>query len=278
MGKTVGKRITYDGIGLHTGQRIRMALCAANAGSGIVLVRTDQDGAHIPARATHVVATALSTTLGKNGATIQTTEHILAAAYGLGIGNLRIELDGPEVPIADGSALPFVHLLQEAGIVDATAGHSPAQMEVAIRPPPIRRVEGEASIAIEPASSLEIAYTIHFDHPKIGTQQFVYHHSPARFIEQIAPARTFCLLKDVERMRAAGLARGGSLDNAVVLDETGILNAGGLRFPDECARHKVLDLLGDLALLGHPLHGRIEAVRAGHRLHVALVRAIPSSP
>jgi len=255
------------GIGLHSGRAVCLTLAPAETG-GIVFVRTDL-GVRIPAGTDQVVATHLSTTIGQDGVEVQTIEHLMSAIYATGIDHLLVRLDGPEVPIADGSALPFVALLQAAG------RRRVAGMRVVMAPPSeIVVCRGERRIALRPAAEFSIACTIQFDHPQIGHQTYCYHHSPEAFVRDIAPARTFCFERDVGAMRAQGQALGGSLDCAIVLTESGMLNDGPLRFPDEFVRHKILDLLGDLALLGQPLAGAVEAVCAGHALHAELVRRI----
>ncbi len=273
---TIGKSVRYEGVSLHRGEIVCVNFCPAKAGSGIVFVRTDC-GVEIPAHADHVVETRLSTTLGIDKIRIQTTEHILAAAYGLGILNLRIELNGPELPIADGSALPYVNLLLDAGIVHPNADAQDRVPMTLDAPLFVAGPQGTAAwISASPLDALDalsLSYTVDYD-PPAGAQHFCYDHSPKAFIEQIAPARTFAFMKDVEEMHAAGLALGGSLENAIVFSGLGLLNPEGLRFEDEPVRHKILDLIGDLALLGRPLLGKIEAVRAGHALHLRLVQQI----
>ncbi len=272
-GTTIKKRVSMVGIGLHSGADVCLTLVPSDA-EGIVFIRTDV-GKVIPADADHVVSTRLSTTLGVDGVEVGTVEHLLSAVYAFGINRLTVELDGPEVPIGDGSALPFVALLQEAGMA-SSACERPSPIPIA----PITVTEGRGRIAFQPATEgpfderLDITCKIAFDHPVIGEQSFVYRHSPQAFIREIAPARTFCMERDVVRMRAQGLARGGSLQNAIVVGESGVLNPEGLRFHDEFVRHKILDLLGDLALLGRPLVGQLETERAGHHLHGKFVRRI----
>ena len=255
------------GVGLHSGRTVCLTLSPAETG-GIVFVRTDL-GVRIPARIGQVVATRLSTTLGQGGVEVQTVEHLMSAIYAVGIDHLLVKLDGPEVPIADGSALPFVILLQQAGRRRASG------VREAMAPTSeINACRGERRITLRPAAELSVDCTIQFDHPDIGRQTYRYHHSPEAFVRDIAPARTFCFEKDVAQMRAQGQALGGSLDNAIVLTESGMRNDGPLRFPDEFVRHKILDLIGDLALLGRPLVGAVEAVYSGHALHAEFVRRI----
>jgi len=267
---TIEKAVSMTGVGLHSGRTVRLTLEPAETG-GIVFVRDDRR-VRIPVEIGRVVATRLSTTIGQDGVEVQTIEHLMSAIYAAGIDHLLARLDGPEVPIADGSALPFVALLEEAGWRLASGARvtmAPAsEMDLC---------RGDRRIRLQPAAELSIDCTIQFDHPKIGRQTYRYLHSPEAFVRDIAPARTFCFERDVAQMRAQGQALGGSLDNAIVLTESGMRNDGPLRFPDEFVRHKILDLIGDLALLGRPLVGAIEAVCAGHALHAEFVRRIQTN-
>ena len=243
----------------------------APVGTGIVLKRVDLGSAPIPVREADIVSTVYSTTIEFEGARVQTVEHLLAALYAFEIDNLFVELTGGEVPIADGSAIPFIHLLLEAGQVEQDC----IRGECAVAEPVTLVDRGGAKwITLHPASSLEISYTIEFDHPLISKQSYIYQHSPDAFVREIAPARTFGFLSDVKRLFENGLIQGGSLENAIVVGESKILNEGGLRFSNEFVRHKILDLLGDLALLGIPIVGRIEAHHAGHQLHTRLIEAL----
>jgi len=243
----------------------------ASPHTGIVFVRTDQDGHTVPARQEYLEATRLSTSLSRNGIRVATVEHLLAALWALGVDNARVEVDGPEVPILDGSAAPFVEALGEVGLKRQNA---PRRFLTMLQP--ISVADGEKRLAIFPANDLRAAYAIDFSHPAIGYQEKAFRLSPHAFAEELASARTFCLVQDVEAMRRQGLALGGNLSNAVVVGDDGILN-GPLRFPDEFVRHKLLDLIGDLALLGHPLRGHVVGFKGGHRLHAALVGKILSN-
>lgn len=267
--KTIQNEVSCSGIGLHSGEKIYLKLVPAAEGSGILFCRTDLGRVLIPANASHVVSTHLSTTIGFEGATVQTIEHLLAAISAFGIDNLMIELDGPEVPILDGSAAPFAELLLEAGIA-----HQKKTKKVVQVIEPVTVSEKGKYVTISPSSVLEISYKIEFDHPLISSQAYSYQHSPENFITEIAPARTFGFLKDVQMLQSMGLARGGSLENAIVIGEEQVLNEGGLRFSDEFVRHKILDLIGDLSLLGMPILGRIEAVCSGHMLHARLIKEL----
>ncbi|MGB3941578.1 MAG: UDP-3-O-acyl-N-acetylglucosamine deacetylase [Candidatus Manganitrophaceae bacterium] len=267
--QTIRKPVFCEGVGLHSGKKVHLRLLPAPVGTGIVFSRTDLGRLPIPATASHVVSTQLSTTIGVEGATVQTVEHLLAALSAFGVDNLVIELDGPEVPILDGSALSFAALLTEAGVV-----RQKEEKEFLQVAEPITVSEGEKYITLSPSSFFDVIYHIRFDHPMISSQSFSYRHSSEAFVREIAPARTFGFLKDVERLQAMGLARGGSMESAVVISEDRILNKEGLRFSDEFVRHKILDLIGDLSLIGMPIKGRVEAFCAGHMLHARLMRKV----
>lgn len=266
--KTVSTKVGISGIGLHSGIYTKVELRPAPAGSGITFVRADLDGLRIPALQASTTALEYSTTVGKDDASVGTVEHLLAAVIAFGVTDIDIQIDGPEVPIVDGSALPFVHLIEAAG-VRALAADVPV---LRIRQP-IEVVEGQKSIRITPSNRLIIKYRIDFDHPVIGRQSVHFDFAHESFAKKIAGARTFGFVRDVEQLRAAGLARGGSVENAIVLDDRGVIN-GPLRYRDEFVRHKVLDLIGDLALIGRPLVGEITANRAGHALHSRFVEKI----
>jgi UDP-3-O-[3-hydroxymyristoyl] N-acetylglucosamine deacetylase len=270
--RTVAKRASVSGVGLHSGRPASLALAPAPADSGITFVRTDL-GVEIPARADLVVDTVLSTSLGSGRARVATVEHVLAALSGLGIDNCRIEVDGPEIPILDGSAAPFVWLVQEAGIERQRAGK---RFLVIDQPVEVR--EGDKLARLDPAGEMSVRFTVDFDHPLITDQTYEFRLSDRRFAREVAPARTFCFLRDIELMKSRGLAQGGSLDNAIVIDEFSILNPEGLRFPDEFARHKVLDAMGDLSLVGMPVIGALTAVKSGHAMNQGLVRKVLATP
>jgi UDP-3-O-[3-hydroxymyristoyl] N-acetylglucosamine deacetylase len=264
--QTIRRAVTIEGIGLHSGKRARMTLSPAPPDSGIVF-RIGRDGQPIPAAPESVVDSHYATTIGCNGIRIQTVEHLLAAAAGLRIDNLDVELDGTEVPAVDGSAKPFVALLNSA----ARTAQSPRRRPITI-PQSLRVGSGSRWIRIEPAGEFRISYTLDNDHPAIGTQVVSVVPTEESFINDYAPARTYGFLKDLGVMRKHGLALGGSLDNAIVVGKRGTLN--GLRYRDEFVRHKVLDLIGDLALLGRPILGHVIARNAGHALNFELVVAI----
>ena len=266
--RTIAEKISCTGVGLHTGKPVQVTLHPARAGSGIVFIRTDT--AHpieIPATPASLARTHLATTLGRGDVQVDTVEHLLAAFYGLGIDNARVEIDGPELPGMDGSAASFAFLIRSAGGFEQAAARRAIRVR---RPLEIR--DGDRWIRVEPCRTLKISYEIDFDHPLIRRQQLRdYVLSAERFEREIAPARTFGFVADVQALWRAGRARGASLDNTLVLDRTRVLNRSGLRFADEFVRHKVLDLLGDLALLGARLEGHVRVKRGGHALHQRLV-------
>jgi UDP-3-O-[3-hydroxymyristoyl] N-acetylglucosamine deacetylase len=266
--KTINTDVAITGIGLHSGIYTTVELVPAPAGSGITFVRADLDGLRIPALQASTTALDYATTVGKDDVQVGTVEHLLSALMACGITDVDIHIDGPEVPIIDGSALPFMHLIDAAGVRELGV-----DLPVLRVHEPIELVDGEKSIRIVPANRLIIKYRIDFDHPMIGRQSMHFDFGHDSFLRKIAPARTFGFMRDVERMRAAGLARGGSVENAIVLDDRGVVN-GPLRFKDEFVRHKILDLVGDLALIGRPIVGEITAHRAGHAMHSAFVAEI----
>lgn len=268
--RTLKSPVSCAGIGLHSGERVKMTLRPAAAGSGIVFVRTDAARpVEIPARAELVVDTRLATTLGLGGLRVGTVEHLLSALNGLGIDNVRVEIDGPEVPIMDGSAAPFVYLLRTAGI---ELQRRFKRFLVVREPLEVR--EGDRLAQILPAPQLSVTCTIDFDHPLIKDQELLVTLSDRAYHREIARARTFALRRDIEGLQRAGLARGGSLENAIVVDDFSILNPEGLRFPDEFVRHKVLDVIGDLALCGMPVIGHFVSYKSGHALHQRLVQTL----
>ncbi|MEO8033648.1 MAG: UDP-3-O-acyl-N-acetylglucosamine deacetylase [Acidobacteriota bacterium] len=266
--KTINTNVSITGIGLHSGIYTKVELHPASAGSGITFVRADLHGLRIPALQASTTALDYATTVGKDDVSVGTVEHLLSSIMACGITDLDIHIDGPEVPIVDGSALPFMHLIDAAGVRELDADVPVLRIQH-----PIEVVDGDKSIRITPSNRLILKYKIDFNHRSIGRQSmhFDFHHDS--FLKKIAPARTFGFMRDVEKMRAAGLARGGSVENCIVLDDQGVVN-GPLRFRDEFVRHKILDLLGDLALIGRPIVGEITANRAGHALHSRFVEKI----
>lgn len=270
--RTVAKRVSCTGVGLHSGKPATLTLAPAPADSGITFVRMDL-GVEIPARNEHVVDTTLSTSLALGAARISTVEHVMAALLGMGIDACRVEVDGPEIPILDGSAAPFAALVHEAGVKLLPAGRRYLVLDQAVE---VR--DGDKLARLEPSDAFGVEFTADFGHPLITNQSFRVTLGDRAFEREVARARTFCFLRDIERMQAMGLARGGSLENAIVVDEFSILNPEGLRFPDEFARHKVLDAIGDLALLGLPVLGTLIAVKSGHAMNQALVRKVLADP
>lgn len=266
--KTINTTVSITGIGLHSGIYTTVELQPARPGSGITFVRADLQGLRIPALQASTTALDHATTVGKDDVQVGTVEHLLSAIMACGITDVDIHIDGPEVPIIDGSAVPFMHLIDAAGVRDLGA-----EIPVLRLRQPVEIVEGDKSIRITPSNRLVIKYKIDFNHPVIGRESFHFDFGHDSFLRKIAPARTFGFMRDVEKLRAAGLARGGSVENAVVLDDRGVVN-GPLRFKDEFVRHKILDLVGDLALIGRPVVGEITAYKAGHAMHSRFVAAI----
>jgi UDP-3-O-[3-hydroxymyristoyl] N-acetylglucosamine deacetylase len=269
--RTLRREVACTGIGLHSGRPVRLRLLPAPAEHGIRFFRTDV-GVEIPATLGHIGGQDHATTLRRDGVSIGTVEHLLAALCGMGVDDVRVELDGPEVPILDGSAAPFVILLHEAGLRPLAV----PRLYIRVREV-VEVVHGSKSARLVPSDHFEIAYAIGFDHPLLRHQALSLRVTPRSFTEALAPARTFGFLREVEMLRKSGLALGGSLENAVVIGETGVLN-NKLRFEDEFVRHKMMDAVGDLALLGHPLRGRLEASRAGHALHAAVAQRLLATP
>lgn len=268
---TLERTICLAGVGLHSGETARVRLHPAPAFSGIRIRR--RGNAHtLPARADAAQELAFATRIGARENTVSTVEHLLGALAGCGVENAVIEVDGPEIPIMDGSAWPFVRLIERSGI--RTLDEEGSRLKIL---EPIEVREDDRLIRIEPASTLSVDYTISFENPLVGYQRFVGPLDPVTFKRAIAPARTFGFLKDVNYLKSKGLGQGGTLENCVVVHNDEVLS-GHLRYIDEFVRHKVLDLIGDLSLLEYPLLGKIIAERAGHALHVALVRTILGAP
>jgi len=264
--QTLKRQISCAGIGLHSGQKVTLTLKPAPADSGIRFRRTDL-GVEIPASVDNVSAVQYATILGRDGATVETVEHLLAALVASGIDNVVVELSQREVPIMDGSSAPFLFLLQEAGVKRQSAARKYLKVLK-----PLQIASGDKRIAVYPSDHFKVSYTISFDHPLLRHQTRTERITEQSFTEHIASARTFGFLKEVEWLRQQGLALGGSLENAIVIGDTGVLNA--LRFDDEFVRHKILDVVGDLALVGYPIVGHVVAHRAGHALHTQLASQI----
>jgi len=266
--RTLRRSISCAGIGLHSGNKVTLSLRPAAANSGIRFRRSDLGGLEVPATVSHVGGINHATGLTRDAVTVDTVEHLLAAFVSLGVDNAIVELNSPEVPIMDGSAAPFVYLIQEAGIKQLGAAR---QYLKVLRPVSISR--GDKRIALYPSDHFKVTYSIAFDHPLLRHQSRTIRITEESFIEEIAPARTFGFLEEVEMMRQQGLALGGSLENAVVIGDTGVLN-NALRFEDEFVRHKILDVIGDMALVGRPIIGHLIAHRGGHALHTAFAARV----
>lgn len=270
--RTLKSLTRTTGVGLHTGARVEMVLRPAPPDTGIVFHRTDLPRpVAIPAAATNVGDTRLSSTLKADGASVSTVEHLMSALAGLGIDNLHVDIAGPELPIMDGSAGPFVFLLQSAGIVEQKAKKRYLRVTA-----PVEVRDGDRWARFEPFDGFRLDFTIDFPHPVFGSENrhIVVDFASDSYAKEVARARTFGFMQDVEAMRAAGLGLGGSLQNAVVLDEFGVLNSEGLRYDNEFVRHKVLDAIGDLYLLGRPLIGQYTAYKSGHAVNNLLARAL----
>ena len=270
--RTLKNAIRATGVGLHTGGKVYLTLRPAAADSGIIFQRVDIDPAvDIPAKPENVTDTRLSTTLEQDGAKVSTVEHLMSAFAGLGIDNVRVEVSAPEVPIMDGSAGPFVFLLQSAGILE----QEPLKQFIRIKKP-LQVTDDDKWVRFEPFNGFKVSFTIDFDHPILqnSIQVAAVDFSTTSYIKEISRARTFGFMDDLEALRNAGLAQGGSFDNAIVLDGFHILNNDGLRYQDEFVKHKVLDAIGDLYLLGHPLIGAFSAYKSGHALNNKLLRKL----
>jgi UDP-3-O-[3-hydroxymyristoyl] N-acetylglucosamine deacetylase len=269
---TLAAPIEFSGLGLHTGESVRVRVVPAPPDTGLVFRRVDLDDFEIEAVVRNVARVAYATTLMKQGVLISTVEHLLSSLYIFGVDNALIAIDNLEVPILDGSALEFVEKITRTGLKRQSARRLYLRVEKSLE---IR--DRDRIIAVHPADRFQISYSIDFDHPMIGRQSFDFEASPEGFSREVAPARTFGFYREVEQLKEKGLVRGGSLDNAIVLTDRGILN-DNLRFEDEFVRHKVLDGIGDLALIGKPLLARVVAHKAGHALHTHLVTRILGDP
>jgi UDP-3-O-[3-hydroxymyristoyl] N-acetylglucosamine deacetylase len=266
--RTLRRPVSCTGIGLHSGNKVTLSLKPAPADYGVRFQRADLGGLEIPATVTHLGGIQYQTGLTREAVSVETVEHLLAALTAMAIDNVVVELNSPEVPIMDGSAAPFVYLVNEAGVKRLQA---PRRFLKVLRP--ISLTQGDKRIALYPSDHFKVTYSISFDHPLLRHQSRTMRITEDSFVEEIAPARTFGFLKEVEMLRQRGLALGGSLDNAIVLGETGVLN-NALRFEDEFVRHKILDVIGDLSLVGHPVVGHLVAHRGGHALHTAFAAKI----
>ena len=263
---TIAKEIKINGVGLHTGAEVNLRLRPAPENTGYVFVRTDLDNFEIPASVEFVSHCSYATTLMKNGVVLSTCEHLLSALRGSGVDNCFIELDNIEIPIQDGSSEDFVELIRKAGIIEQSSPrHYLKVMEL------VEYEDGDRRMSIEPSEKFEIECTIDFPHPFINRQSLHFVFENGSFGREIASARTFGFTHEIEMLRKANLARGGSLDNAIVLTPDGMLNEQPLRFDDEFVRHKILDIIGDVALVGMPVLGKITAEKSGHAVHAALM-------
>lgn len=266
--KTIGKTVRCTGIGLHSGKKVELVLRPASEDTGILFsVRNGSGSSFLTPRPGMVTASGLATTLSNGKDSVATVEHLMSAVSGLGIDNIHIEVKGRELPIMDGSAAPFVYLLNQAG----TRSQTRARKVLAIKAPVTFEADGK-SIKATPYDGLSIDYTIDFPHPRIGRQRMACEITPGSFAREVSRARTFGFLKDVDYLQANGMALGGSLDNAIVLDEYTVLNSDGLRFEDEFVRHKLLDFIGDMAVMGLPLQGHFEIFASGHEMNNAFLR------
>ena len=265
--RTIKRSVEAIGIGLHKGVPVKLRLEPLGENSGIVFYRSDK-GVSIPLNPENVVDTKMATVIGKNGVVISTIEHLMSAVYAFGIDNLRIVLDNDEVPIMDGSAISFVMMIEEAGIkeLDAPKKFIKITKEVTIK-------NGEKFATLKPSEKISFNFEINFDHPVIGNQKYEFNFSTKNYIEEIARARTFGFLKEVQYLRSIGLALGGSLENAIVLDDKKILN-DSLRFEDEFVRHKILDAIGDMSLMGSNFIGSYVAFASGHHLNHLLTKKL----
>jgi UDP-3-O-[3-hydroxymyristoyl] N-acetylglucosamine deacetylase len=270
--RTLKSEVTATGVGLHTGEKVKITLGSAAPGSGIVFRRVDLDPVVEIAVNPHAVGdTRLSSCLTKDGARVSTVEHLMSALAGLGVDNLRVDLDGPEIPIMDGSSAPFVYLLHSAGIE-----LQPVPKKFVRVRKPVELRQGDKFVRFDPFEGYRLDFSIDFNHPAFDASgnHVVIDFAASSYVKEVSRARTFGFMSDVEMMRSQGLALGGSLNNAIVMDEYRILNADGLRYDNEFVKHKVLDAIGDLYLLGYPLIGSYTAYKSGHALNNALLRKL----
>jgi len=269
---TLNHSIRCSGIGLHSGKKIQLVLHPAKEDAGITFCRTDLN-VIIPAHADYVTDTRLCTTIGVGDAHVSTVEHLLSALSGLGIDNAHIEVDGPEIPIMDGSAAPFIFLIQCAGVCQQTKAKKVIRI--------LSKIEvedGDKHCALYPSKSFKISYTLDYDHPLLRDCQVSVDFQTQAYAREVGRARTFGFLHEIEALQKAGLALGGSLENAIVLDKFRVINEGGLRYHDECVRHKILDTVGDLSLAGLAICGAFEGTRTGHEMNHHLVKALLANP
>ncbi len=269
---TIQRPVQTAGVGLHTAVRSKLRLVPAPADTGIVFRRVDLDNFEIEAHVRNVARVSYATSLMRQGVLLSTTEHLLAALYSCGIDNVYVEIDALELPILDGSSKPFIELLAQAGLRKLRRQRRYIRVVK-----PLEFSDGDRRIGIYPGDDFRVHCFVDYDHPSVGPQEVEMIVDRESFSRELAPARTFGFMKDFSGLQAMGLIRGGSIDNAIVLDQDSVLN-GPLRFPDEFGRHKALDLIGDLALIGRPLKARIVAHKAGHALHTQLVTRLLADP
>jgi UDP-3-O-[3-hydroxymyristoyl] N-acetylglucosamine deacetylase len=269
---TIERPVATQGVGLHTAVKSHLRLVPAPADTGIVFRRVDLDNFEIEAHVRNVARVSYATSLMKKGVLLSTTEHLLAALYSCGVDNVYVELDALELPILDGSSQPFIEMLDQAGIRRLRKRRRYLKVVK-----PLEFTDGGRRIGIYPANDFHVRCYVEYANPAVGVQEIELRVGRESFSRMLAPARTFGFVQDFEGLRRMGLIRGGSLDNAIVLNENGVMN-GPLRFPDEFGRHKALDLIGDLALVGRPLLARVEVYKAGHALHTQLVTRLLADP
>lgn len=270
--RTLRRPVSISGLGIHTGSRTQMTLRPAPIGGGVLFRRTDCGGVEIPAHMSRIASLELATTLGRDDVTVSTIEHLMAAANGFGIDNMIVDLDGPEVPILDGSSLPFLHLFRAVGVQIQDAWR-----RVVVVTRPVEVAHRDKWMRISPHPGLKLSYGIDFPNPSIGRQRIELEVDSRTFERELAPARTFAQWSDVQQMREKGLALGGTSENCIVFDDTGPINTQ-LRFSDEPVRHKALDAVGDLALFGFPIWGHVQVHLGGHHLHFLLLDELRKRP
>ncbi len=264
--KTLAKSVKTEGIGLHTGVEVNLKLKPAPPNTGYIFIRTDLDNFEIPASAEYISHCSYATTLLRKGVLLSTCEHLLSALRGIGVDNCFIELDNIEIPIMDGSSENFIELIESAGIVEQNAARRFFRVKETVE-----FVQDDRKMSVSPSEAFEIECVIDFAHPFINKQAFHFILDNGSFGREIASARTFGFTQEIEMLRKANLAQGGSLDNAIVLTQDGMLNENPLRFKDEFVRHKILDIIGDFALLGMPMLGKITAEKSGHSVHASMM-------
>lgn len=269
--RTIKKEVSFQGIGLHTGKHATVRLKPAPRDTGIVFYRSDKDTI-IKASVNAVIDTAFATTIGHNGVKVKTIEHLMAAIAGLGIDNLYIDINGPEVPILDGSSTELVGILVNAGIAKLSKNISFLKITA-----PVIYEDAHSIISALPYDGRALTYHMSFNHKVLGDQNLSIEFDEMSFARELAPARTFGFFKDIEKLQANGLAKGGSLDNAIIVGDEGVLNPSGLRFDDEFVRHKTLDAVGDLALIGMPVEGHIMMERSGHTANTNFIKKLLAS-